>query len=59
MKKPRRFIKPNWDLRWELIKKGFIIPPELVPEWLLKKGFPHAAEAAAQTRGRKLRYDTV
>jgi hypothetical protein len=44
----RRRVTPNYELRRELIAKGFIIPPEMVPQWLKSKGFLAAAEAAAE-----------
>lgn len=54
MKKPQRRILKNWALRNELIAKGYIIPYSMVPAWLLQRGYPAAAQAAADKRGIKL-----
>jgi hypothetical protein len=56
MKKPRRRIIPNYELRNELIAKGFIIPPEGVPAWLRAKGFFAAADAATERLMQRLRF---
>lgn len=55
MNKPvvrRRRWPVNEELRNELIKKGRIVPREMVPSWLRKLGFVAAADAAQE----RLRY---
>lgn len=44
--KPKRRIHKNYELRRELIEKGYVVPVRLVPLWLKKKGFLAAAEVA-------------
>ena len=42
----RRKVEPNRALRCELIAKGLITPPHLVPASLKERGFEEAAKAA-------------
>jgi hypothetical protein len=51
VKKPRRRIVRNTELRNELIAKGYIVPYSMVPAWLAQRGFLAAAQAAAEKRG--------
>lgn len=44
----RRFVPVNHELRNELIKKGRIVPREMVPNWLRKLGYEAAADAATE-----------
>lgn len=44
----RRHIQRNEELRNELIKKGRIVPREMVPFWLRKLGYEAAADAALE-----------
>jgi hypothetical protein len=48
MKKPRRRIEKNYPLRRDLIEKGIITPPFLVPQRLKERGFTEAAKVAAE-----------
>lgn len=45
-RKPR--IVVNHALRNELINKGYVIPREMVSQWLLERGFEAAADAALE-----------
>ena len=48
MPRRHRRIAVNEELRNELIKKGRIVPREMVPFWLRKLGYEAAADAALE-----------
>lgn len=54
MKKPRRRIVKNYELRKTLIEKGVITPPHLLAERLKKRGFKEAAKVVAERLARNL-----
>ncbi|HEY6020845.1 MAG TPA: hypothetical protein VIY48_13385 [Candidatus Paceibacterota bacterium] len=55
MKKPKRRVQKNHELRNELIEKKAVTPPMLVPTRLMQRGYETAAFAAAERLARGMR----
>ncbi|HEY6019959.1 MAG TPA: hypothetical protein VIY48_08650 [Candidatus Paceibacterota bacterium] len=55
MKKPKRRVQKNHELRNEFVNKKIVTPPMLVPTRLMQRGYESAAFAAAERLARGLR----